>query len=252
MGSKQRTTKIVFNEVLIRRIVYAIFRALTEDFPQARRGNRMETNNRFRMAAGDFVNENLRSLVVDENVTLIPFSRGGWEGRILVDNLENVTYSIMRRKTLHNAIKNKKRLTPYYLQTLLVNENGDCRGHSKQLHLFGEEPTLFSKEEFKEDFDQIMQGQIDKTKDYRHYTFVYETKKNEITDIRLLFLDGDYAEIDSADLKLYLTPDFASLTSNVYEEQKHIEANVKEKHNGGLVKVRPGVKPLLRDKEQEA
>ena len=96
-----------------------------------------------------------------------------------------------------------------------------------------------------------MQGMIEKTEGYRHYVIAYETKNNEITDIKLLFLDKDYAEIDSIDLRSYLAPDFASLTANVYEEQKRTEENVQEKHNGGLVKVRPGVKPLLRDEEQE-
>lgn len=251
MNTDHRATKIDFNESLIKKMGYAINRALTEDLPQARSENRMETNNRFRMAAGDYVNENLRNLVVDEEVLLIPFSRGGWEGRLLVDSREKVTYTIIRETTFLSAIK-KKRTTPYYLQTLLVNENGDCKGHGKQLYLFDEESTSFSTEEFEEDFDRIMQGQIKKTEGYRHYVVAYETKNNEITRIRLLFLDRDYAEIDSMDLKSYLIPDFASLTANAHEEKKRTEENVQEKHNGGLVKVRPGVKPLLRDEEQEA
>lgn len=246
-----RIMEINFNEALIRKVVYAIFRALTEDLPQARRENRMETNNRFRLAASDYINENLRNLVVSENVLLITFFRGGWEGRLLVDSCEKVTYTIMCEKTLMRAIK-KKRTIPYYLQTLLVNENGDYKGYSKQLYLFSEESTTFSTEEFKEDFDRIMQGQIEKPEEYRHYVVAYETKNNEITYISLLFLDKDYAEIDSMDLKTYLKPDFASLTANVYEEQKHIEANEQEKHSRRLVKVRPGVKPLLRDKEQRS
>lgn len=251
MITESRTTAIEFNEELIRKVVYAITKALLEDLPQERHENFKETNNRFRAASGDYINDNLRNLVVDENIKLIPFIRGGWEGRILVDNQNKVTYTVMRGKTLQRAI-NLQRKSPYYLKSILVQENGDCEGHNKQLSVFDKEYGFFTEDEYEEDYDRIVQGQIEKTSGYRHYIFVYETYCNEIKDIKLLFLDKDFAEIDSLNLLSYLTPDFALLTTTVEnDDMRGFDEVPKDKQREGLLRVREGVKPVLKVIEKE-
>lgn len=250
MHTEHNTMNIEINDSLMRKVVYAISKAVTQDLPQDRRENHKETNNRYRSAVGDYINDNLRNLVVEDGVSLLPFNRGGWEGRILTDDVGRITYTIMRSKTLRRAMR-VKRNAPYYQQSILFIENGDCEG-CKQMSLFGEDSSVFSPEEYAEDFDRIFQGVIDKTAGYRHYIVTYETLSNEITDIQLLFLDKDFAEVDSKSLKEYLTPDFAALTSNSTEDNASSNDKDHNHHKEGLLKVRPGVKPVLRVDEMEA
>jgi len=88
-----RSESIIENQMLNRKIVYAINKAITQDVPQNMRENRLETNNRNRFAAGDYINENLRQHVVKDDVDLIPFNRYAWDGRIIVDRGNKVTYN---------------------------------------------------------------------------------------------------------------------------------------------------------------
>ena len=55
-----RSKSIIDNQMLNRKIVYAINKAITQDAPQDMRENRLETNNRHIFALGDHINDNLR------------------------------------------------------------------------------------------------------------------------------------------------------------------------------------------------
>ena len=48
-----RSESIIVNQMLLRKIVYAVNKAITQDVPQDMRDNRLETNNRNIFAAGD-------------------------------------------------------------------------------------------------------------------------------------------------------------------------------------------------------
>lgn len=61
-----RSESIIVNQMLLRKIVYAVNKAITQDVPQDMRDNRLETNNRNIFAAGDHINENLRQHVVKD------------------------------------------------------------------------------------------------------------------------------------------------------------------------------------------
>ncbi|MEE1257301.1 MAG: DUF5986 family protein [Lachnospiraceae bacterium] len=243
-----RNSSIEFNEILIRRIVYSVNKAITEDILSERR---LETNNRCRLAPGDYINENLRQHVVNDDIYLIPFKRFVFEGRILVDKINKITYTITTLSTLAAGPKKHGR-KPYYMQSILCMENGECEGSPKQMTLadYAESVGLvpFTEDDFENDFNDIMQGIISKNEGYRHYIIAYSVENKEIKEIKLLYLDKDFAEVDSADLMEYVTPDFVALTnSNYVDENTHDE---EEKH-GKPFKLRPGVKFPLRAKEEE-
>ena len=247
-----RSKSIVFNENLVRRVVYAINKAITEDVPQELRLHRLETNNRCRFAPGDYINDNLRHHVVNDEVELIPFRRFVYEGRILVDRKNKITYTIVTFATLAAGAK-KHGNKPYYLQSILSVENGDCEGVPKQMTLRDYAETMgfspFAEEEYEVDFDNIMQGLITKDDGYRHYIVGYSAQRSEIQAIKLLYLDSDFAEVDSRDLMEYIVPDFATLTDVNYENES--EQAEEEKQQRRPFKLRPGVKPALRAKEEE-
>lgn len=250
---RNRAEKIVFNEQLMRRVVYAINKAITEDVPKELREHYLETNNRIRFSPGDYINDNLRHHVVKDEIALIPFKRFIYEGRLLVDYENRITYTIATFATLKDAPK-KHGNKPYYLQSLLFAENGDCEGSPKQMTLAdyaefkGLEP--FTDDEFYEDFESIMQGTISKTDGYRHYIIGYEVEKSAIKNIRLIFLDKDFAEIDSCSLKEYVKPDFVTLTSPEFHAGQEEQKEDKETRSNRF-KIRPGFKPEIRAMEDE-
>ena len=249
-----RSESIIVNQMLLRKIVYAVNKAITQDVPQDMRDNRLETNNRNIFAAGDYINENLRQHVVKDDVDLISFNRYAWEGRIIADRANSITYTISTHQTLKTVIT-KHRNQPHYLMTLLYAENSDCEGSPKQMTLGDISPDFkmdaFDAEVLEEDFDRIMQGSISRTDGYKHYIVAYTAEHHAIMKIELLLLDKDFAVVDQLDLIEYVTPDFASLTESQYEETEELEETEQEV-KPSLLKLRPGVKPALRAMEEEA
>ena len=243
-----RSDSIIENKMLNRRIVYAINKAITLDAPQDMRENRLETNNRHIFALGDHINDNLRKHLVKDDVVLIPFKRYAWEGRVLVDHGNRVTYTIITHQTLKTiAKKNRKR--PHYLMTLLYTENGDCEGNPKQMTL-GDISTdfkidAFDKKVLEEDFDKIMQGSISRTDGYKHYVVAYTAEHHVLKQIELLLLDKNFDAADKLDLIEYVKPDFASLTENQDKETEGLKEPEQEE-KPSLLKLSDGVTAELR------
>lgn len=252
--SDNRAESIIENRLLNRKIVYAINKAISDDVPQVIRENHLETNNRHIFAAGDYINDNLRKHVVKDEVELISFNRYAWEGRILVDRTNRVTYTISTHQTLRTIIR-KNRNRPHYLQSILFAENGDCEGTQKQLSIGDLYPDFvvssFGAEELEEDYDKIMQGSISKTDGYKHYIIAYTSEHHTITDIEMFLLDKDFVEVDKLSLMEFVNPDFASLTESGYDGAENLNENVEESRPLPL-KLKPGVKPVLRAMEEEA
>ena len=246
-----RSRKIDENKELLEKLVYAINKAVTEDFPQYVRENMLETNNRNRLAKGDFINDNFRKYVVDDQTHLIPFIRGGWEGRIVVDHKNKITYNVIKHSTL-NIVKKKKRMKPHYLSTLLHEENNDCVSGCRQMSL-GDYDSKFKvsvvdSEIFDNDYREIFKGAIGKEDGYKHYVLAYTDQNHEITKIELLLLDKEFEVVDKCDLAKYITPDFVSLTNsqNDIMEEKEDEKEEKAKTAAALLKLKPahGINPV--------
>lgn len=245
--------EIRVNEELVRRIVYAINKAVTVDIPQELRENSLETNNRIGHMFGDCINDNLRHHVVDdEYYALIAFNRNAWKGRILADHKSKITYTICKEQTLA-AARSNKRTCPHYLKSILFIENSEYEGCPKQMTLSDYMPDIiqFSDEEYEQDYDKIMQGEIDKLDGYNHYVITYTTDRMTISTIRLVLLDKDMAEVESVSLLEYVEPDFEALTAPDFNAGEAVE-EMEEPEKKTLVKLRPGVVPMPRVMEEEA
>lgn len=233
---------ITIDKNLMRRVVRAIEKAITDDVPQYLNDNYKETNNAVIHLRGDCINNNLRNLVAGGNIELIPFKRYSWQGRILVDRKEKITYTVTTQKTL-NSIPRKQRNSPHFLQTMLGVENGNYEATVKQIGLVDFYP--FEEEDLKLDYYSIVQGLIDHTEGYCHYVIAYESNGNELTDVRLLFLDKEFDMIDTVSLNEYRSPDFARLTDTEPAIDHHSDGIEKEAEDDETIKKE--LRPKLRE-----
>lgn len=135
--------------------------------------------------------------------------------------------------------------------------NGDLEAPVKQIHLADvcpEEFTQFTEDEFRDDFEEIMEEDINRDGRYRHGVVVYEAKNMRIEEISFLVLDADFDTVYEYSLKELLKPDFSELTA-----EYDIQNNINDVHS--LVSVKAGVlkdekektekQPLVSHKRQE-
>lgn len=238
---------IKVNENLMRRIVRAIDKAIADDVPQYLRENHKETNNAVVHLRGDCINENLRNLVVGGDIEFVPFKRYVWQGRILVDRSEKVTYTITTQKTLR-ALPRKQRNRPHFLQTILYIENGGYEAPVKQMTLMDLFP--FEAEDLESDYNSIVEGLIDPAEGYRHYVIAYDADGSELRDIQLEFLDKDFNTIATTSLNEYIKPDFARLT-----DVEPVDEDFSDETDGeakGLLTIKSGLRHKVREFPKQA
>lgn len=241
-------TNIILNEDIVRRIVRAVDKAIADDVPQYLRENYRETNNVTGQLRGDCINDNLRKLVVFEGVELIPFQRFGWHGRILIDRRSKITYTITSQANLKAIPRKKGRNRPHFLQSVLAIENCGYTGDCKQLTLFPMEK--FDEDTLQKDFNDIIAGIFNPKEGFRHYVVAYHSIRDELFDIRLEFLDKGFNTIDSTSLNEYIKPDFSRLTDNMSVDDDLPNTPVISAR--GLISVKAGIRPQLRDVEEQA
>ena len=109
--------------------------------------------------------------------------------------------------------------------------------------------TIFDTDVLEQDFEKISQGMINVEEDYKHYIIAYKAENGEIKDIKLRFLDKDFNIVDEASLMQYIKPDFARLTDIGPSEDTDEDA---KPDNKGLVAIKSGIKPKLREIEKKA
>ena len=238
----------VLQDELLRKAVYAINKAITEDIPGYLKENYHETNNSILQLKGDYINDNLRKYVVGNHIELLPFSRYNWAGRILIDRKNYFTYTITTIGTLMSVPKKKGRTRPHFLQSILYAENSDCEAQVKQMNL-GFDITQFDSEELETDYNDITHGFMGKNENYRHFVIAYKSEENEIVEIMLKLLDKDFDTVDEVSLMDYIKPDFAKLTEITFDEETNDEMEIPGSENDSktLVTVKPGYKPNLRE-----
>lgn len=235
------------NKNLMRRIVRAIDKAIVDDVPEYLREHHKETNNAIIQYRGDCINDNLRKLVVGGAVELVPFKRCAWQGRLIVDRSEKITYTIANQKTLR-IIPKKWRSKPHFLQSILYIENGGYEATVKQMSLLDSLP--FEEEDMENDYNAIVAGLINPSEGYRHYVISYDAEGNELKDVQVEFLDKDFNTIEAASLNEYIKPDFSRLT-----DVEHVDEIPEDETDGeskGLVAIKSGLRPKLREVQKQA
>lgn len=228
----------------LRLIVNALAKAVGPDIREYLTGNNMDTNNAIMLLRGDFINTNLRDMVVGaiEDLELKHFKRFVWTGSLLIDHKHKITITVSARQTLSRIKGVKDRQNPHYLQSMCHILNGDLNASCKQMTLADIAGTEFnppfSDETYEEDFDSIVDAAFGQGDGYRHCVVAYEAERLEIKSLSLLLLDKDLDVVHDISLMDLLQPDFGTLTAPVAE----IEERPVKQDAHSLVKIKAGLK----------
>lgn len=237
-------TEIIFNKKLTEDIVKAIVKAVTEDVPKYLYEHSKETNNALGAYRGDCINDNLRNFVVSEDIQLLRFRRFGWQGRLLLDTKNKITYTITTQANLKVIPRKKDRTKPHFLQSILEIENGAYEVTQPTLFPLND----FSRDTLENDYNDIIAGIINPDEGYRHYVIAYDCNHSELLDVRMDFLDRNFNVISQMSLNEYIKPDFATLTSIEQTVNIHNETNPVTTRN--LVSIKSGIRPHIKEVEK--
>jgi len=199
------------NDDFKRGVVDCISMAFHDDLPRYLSEYHPETTNGVPHQINDWINTNIVKHLTSGDIEALTFTRHSWTGKLIVDRKNKITYSIMRGKRVCQ-LRREKREKPHYLQTIIAVLNDKLMAPTKQMTLF-EIESGFDKETISKDYDSIMQGRINSDDGFRHCVIAYEAERNEIADIRMVFLDKDLDVIEQVQINDFVKPDFAKLTS---------------------------------------
>lgn len=230
-------------EVVVRAITAAF-----DEVDQRRVEEELETNNWMMLGRADYINSNLRRMALVDGVELIPFQRFAWHGRILLDRRHKATVVIMSENTLQALIR-RDRARPHYAETLQHTMNAGLSGRYEQTSLFPMD--CFDEQTYADDFKSIVNEIFDPAEGYKNYFITYTHEHSRVVDIKLKLFNDKFELVDEVSLNEFIRPNFAALTSPVETvgpktEEEHVEAT------RGLMKLKSGIKPALREEEQQA
>lgn len=230
-------------ETLLKTIVKAIAKGIGEDVRNYLTTSKNCTNNAISFLRTDYINTNLRNFIIDNNdntIELKPFKRFLWTGIIIIDNRHKKTITISSKYTLHRIIRDKVRNNPHYIQSLCAIENQNVEFEKKQIDfgdIYEDFSCHFSTEEYKKDFDNIMENVINENEGYTHYVISYERDGEELINVALILLDKYLHIVREESLTEFIQPDFGALTAPPVDINNKPKKDV---HN--LVKVKNGIK----------
>lgn len=237
------------NENLERMLVWAVNKAVADDIPLIFSEIPLDTHNFLGHFRGDCINTNLRLGINADDITILPFQRSGYAGRLVIDHTNKVTYSITTEQNLRSIPRKKGRRTPHFLQTLLGIENIGYESGCKQLTIMP--MNLFDERTLQEDFESIIASLFTSDEGYIHYIIAYTPGKSGLLDVQLLFLDRDFDVIDSVNLNEFIVPDYAEITAHRDIPDTSVDTT-SEPTVRSLIGLKPGLRPALYDEEDEA
>ena len=225
-------------------IMRAIEKAVHSDIQEFILNHHLETTNSRCFLRSDFINTNLREIL--PKMEMHSFHRSAWEGRILIDRVHRVTYSILTEQTLKVIPQVKDRRMPHYLQSILHVENADVRPQYEPIDLFEEknENSLFSASQYTKDYQEIMGETLSIDNNYIHVVISYTAKQGEIVSATAQVLTPNFAIAREYSLMNLLHPDFINLTEDFAQAGKPQDV-----HN--LVSVKPVVAKLKARKKTQ-
>lgn len=216
----------------------AVEKGVGEDIRTYLTGSDNATNNAVVFLRGDYINTNLVNSIQSDTVEIKYFKRSAWQGCIVIDHDNRLTFSVTSKNTLERIPQKKNRQSPHFLQTLVNTENKSEVGIAKQMSLSDYDPSfgaMFTEEEYEDDFQKIMEDALSLEEGYRHWVIEYEVKHNTLVNLTAKLLDGDLDVVQSLGLMEMLKPNFGDLTDTDIKAEK-----VKDAHS--LVSIKAGIK----------
>lgn len=205
-----------------------------------------ETTNHRRNIKGDFINTRLGKKVENSTILyLAGFKRSSWEGRLVVDSKNKITYTIV---TLANfgSIKRKSRTkSTHYLNLMQIVQNRKIRIQLDENRLFPpdyHELDLIETEIYAE-YEKAVGALM--LSDFLNIVVVYAYKKDKLTTLKAMLLTPKFEVYQEWGMLDFVKPDFGDLTNIEKEglERKSIKPIVKIKENKILE--RKGKRPIV-------
>jgi len=241
-------------------IVKAIQKGVGEDVREYKNTTNKATDNAVPFMRADNINTNLRDSVASDSLELKYFKRCSWTGCLLIDRLNKRTITICSKQTLERIPRKTDRRIPHYLQTILYVQNSKVEGVSEQPDLFYyPHEDRFSEEEYRRDYEEIMDDEISFGDRYVHWVVVYEALHYTVTSIAMKKLDQYFRTAQEIRLEELLSPDFRDLTmeSSSSDQAKDVHSLVSVKSKvqvavDGIAKPEPIAVPKKMKEEKQA
>lgn len=216
-------------------IVKAIQKGVGPDVREYRQSTNKVTNNAVHLMLSDNIFTNIRDCITSEALELKIFKRSSWDGCLLIDRVNKLTFSICTKRTFERIRRKKDRSSPHYLQSILGVENSDVKAPYEQLDLFGYElESQFSEEVLFDDYESIMKEDLSAEDGYHHWCIIYEVYQYEIASISMIKLDRNFLIAEEIKLDELLKPNISDLTE--------ISEGAKKKDVHSLISLKPGLK----------
>jgi hypothetical protein len=178
------------------------------------------------------------------------FRRSSWQGCIVVDRANKNAYTIITKSSLQSLLLTApQHPNRHYLQILLRVENGDLP--AAQVSFWDQD--LPDDDELLPEFKSIVQGVIDPAEGYRHFVIEYSPAHGHIKDINLLLYNGNLEFVDRESLMRFVDPDSGALTApDNGPNDPPPSTDQADEDSKTLPKLKPGLKPKLRDIPEQA
>lgn len=216
------------------KIIACLRGALEEDLGQFKQSAQLATNNGIPFLKGDYINTRLQNELANENIDVVPFTRYGWESRVVIDHLNKIAYNVISKSRMDQLMKEAKANgVPHYTLLFAYALNNELVAPQKQISIFDNYP--FSDEVMTDGYNKLLGGQLQRDVGYRYCVITYQMGTGQLLGCEILMLDKDLDIITKVELAEYITPEYDSLTQHDDTELTHAENQPRVKLKKGSV-----------------
>jgi len=248
------TSKMVFPESLIIKIVRCIEEAVGDDIREDIQRNGLKTRNSVPSRIWDLLNKKLIEELEIENCAVVTARRGPWEMVIIFEKTTKHILTFMRKKRFSELQRSqRKRDRMHYVDMLTLQFNKELLAEYQQTSLF---PNHFSDiKELAELVKRLLHDLKSDVSIVRHHVLIiFETVGYQLTNIKAIMVTPnlDIAKGCEQDWSKYITPS----ESLVVEKVTHSDAPENKPNRGLKLKQkaidRQKSKPkILKDKKDD-
>ena len=193
------------------RIIACLRGAIEEDLAQYKNANHLATYNAIPFLKGDYINTRLQNELVSEDIEVVPFTRYGWESRLVIDHSNKIAYNVISKNRMCQLMKEAaSNNVPHYTLLFAYALNNDLQAPQKQMSFFDNYP--FDDDIMVDGYNKLVGGQLQRDSGYRYCVITYEVSSGQLLDCEILMLDKDLDIVTKVELTEFITPEYSTLT----------------------------------------
>lgn len=193
------------------KIIACLRGALEEDLAQYVEANHLATYNALPFLKGDYINTRLQNEIASEDIEVVPFTRYGWESRLVIDHPNKIAYNVISKSRLSQLMKEAaNNNVPHYTLLFAYALNNDLQAPQKQISFFDKYP--FDDDIMVDGYNKLVGGQLQRDSGYRYCVITYEVNSGQLSNCEILMLDKDLDIVTRVELAEFITPEYSTLT----------------------------------------